>query len=212
MEEDSHSNIWSFTPGFRAFVPNGIPMIDSQLIRINKRHFHYNDLLYSTIYEKPYYAWTVSCDTRTELHIGGDLRCVCCGKEPPLGSESMVCDDCYESYVGKDIMYCDCCERRIYPGEDYEIVASDGSIICHECAMAYTELCPECGERYYSTAFKEDEEGRRRCPTCLTSYTHTRAEQVEIDWDRIFGNYIDAESISKDDIVPIQQNNKGEET
>lgn len=210
--EDANTHNWSFTPGFRAFIPNGIPMVDNKVIRINKYHYHYNDLLYSTIYEKPYYLWTCNCDATTELHIGGDLKCVCCGKEHPFGSESMVCDDCYEKYVNKDIMYCDCCERRIYPGEDYEILAHDGSIICHECAMNNTELCPECGERYYSASFGFNSEGKRVCPNCIDSRRRARLENITIDWDRIFGNYIDAELVSKDDVVPIQQNNKGEET
>jgi hypothetical protein len=182
-ESDPIVSNWPYSAGFRAFVPNHIPMVDAKLIRLNKRHFHYNDLLFSTIYEKPYYAWTPECSSEVEMHIGGDLKCVCCGEKSPYGSEGMVCNSCYEKYVG-DVVYCDCCERRIYPNQEY-ITLFDGTKVCIDCADN-VGICDECGEYFYKSSLKPSEELEKECvcPHCRSLPQVNK----EIDWARIFGN------------------------
>ena len=167
QEPDENYDCWPWHTGFTAFIPNGIPMINKHVIRINERHFHYNDLLYSTVYENPYYAWSVDCDSKSVLHIGGDLKCVCCGKRQPFGSESMVCDDCYNKYMNTDITYCECCERRIYDDEPI-VYMHDGSILCTECADNETESCAICLGLFYKNNLRESKKGRV-CPTCYAA-------------------------------------------
>ena len=183
-EPDEIFEHWHYLPKFRAFIPNGIPIIDSQLIKVNKRHYHYNDLLYSTIYEKPYYAWTPECYANIELHIGGDLKCVCCGEKVPYGSDGMVCNDCYEKYVG-DIVYCNCCERHIYPNQVC-IMLYNGDKVCLDCADNVME-CEECGLTFYKSSLRESRKLNKQyvCPNCRTNEIK---KIKEIDWDKIFGN------------------------
>ena len=166
-KKDENYNSWPWKNGFKAFVPNGIPIPCRHLIRLNERHYHYNDLLYSTIYENPYYAWTSDYYSDSVLHIGGDLRCVCCGEDAPFGSESMVCDDCYDKYMNTDITYCECCERRIYDDEPI-VYMHDGSILCSECAANEAESCAICLGLFYKNNLRESKKGRV-CPTCYAA-------------------------------------------
>ena len=91
----------------------------------------------------------------------------------------MVCNDCDDKYVG-EVMYCDCCERRIYPNQNY-IMLFDGTKVCMDCADEVAE-CEECGLTYYKSSLQPDEETGKQC-VCQ----HCRTQRLEpIDWSKIF--------------------------
>lgn len=118
-------------------------------IIIDESQLHYNDLLESSCYI-PYYCYVNSDQYITnlpqdmfQLPIGGQVRCLQCGKYYIDDSEWMVCDNCKES----EYYYCDCCGARVHPDE---ICYTHFGILCNNCAESECSYCEKCGEFDYT--------------------------------------------------------------
>lgn len=135
--------------------------IRHQLIPIDEIVFdhdhalHFNDLLRSSTYKKPYYAtrdmwWYES--RKPKFILGNEVNCLCCGEQKIVDTEVMVCRDCAEElgiFDDDSSCVCECCGARVYEDE-YNYV--QGEIICDNCFGSQCFTCASCDEYY----FKED--------------------------------------------------------
>ena len=78
----------------------------------------FNDLLCSSTYVKPYYAYRVverehwlvgkrqwlglKCTESDKFIIGGKVKCLCCGKNYLENNNSVICNDCWDKYNDND--------------------------------------------------------------------------------------------------------------
>lgn len=165
-----------YRSGYRTFFIADLPLIDTMVIQPMGR-LHYNDYLESTIYEKPYYIWASSFNPKP-IRIGEKhVKCLCCGEKDIIDPSSMICEDCYTE--NEEIVYCSCCERRIYGDSP---VMWDGTPICEDCAEKYTAICETCGKRHYlGNMFKLKRLEKYVCSNC--------------EYHNAFANFIDVKEI-----------------
>ena len=123
----------------RAFLQNGHWQILERLIEQDKNAHNFNDLLYSSVYKKPFYTYnTYYYDKNEVIHIGHEANCIRCGKGNIAFSEDFLCIPCEEEIgtIEEDFYPCDGCGRRTYsPNLTYDADNYD---------FAY---CPECIEK-----------------------------------------------------------------
>lgn len=132
----------------------------------------YNDILLSSSYDPlyslkmnkaEYFNFYDPCITeKTSIEVGASVKCISCGRPmgDGVGNETMMCSYCDPKYddFDNDYYYCDCCGRRIYYDETYDL---EGETLCEECYDNLTARCHQCGEdyfRYNLTLNLEDEE------------------------------------------------------
>jgi hypothetical protein len=125
-------------------------LISPEDIITEENELFYDDLISSSIYVKPFYMtnrykyWLDPVFT-----IGGDVPCPICGKGY-VGSydndgHSMLCENCGYEY-DENINYCEICDERIRPGEEYWI---NDTCLCEDCYLEKTVECEDCGDRYF---------------------------------------------------------------
>lgn len=141
---------------------------------------HFNDLLRSSTYKKPYYSirdswWYDS--SMPKFTLGDEVMCLCCGEQRVVDTEVMVCRDCAESLglFDDDSCVCECCGSRVYEDE-YTYV--QGEIICDNCFSNECFACESCDEYY----FKEDrvydrEHDEYICVHCYNARKNSRGEE-----------------------------------
>ena len=115
---------------------------------------NYNDVLYSTVYRKPFYAFThrkLNSFQNIPYHfspikIGADTRCVCCASNYPE-EESMICTECDSkiSYNNGSWRCTECGQR--FSREDVDYIEVNGDKICDYCWDEYYQECEYCGQR-----------------------------------------------------------------
>ena len=138
---------------------------------------NYNDLLYSSLYTEPYYAfkerdwwsWLQEEDESVPTFtIGRAIPCLCCKDTLIKNSEFMVCNDCADelNLYGDDCYVCDCCSTRIYDNDWYEV---EGEILCDNCYCTETFECEECNTVYFNDK-RHYECGRYLCNDCYGRY------------------------------------------
>ena len=116
---------------------------------------HFNDLIHSSCYKKPYYTiceviypsntWRTdvvypmsTAKYNIHFNIGGRVNCLRCGAYPIHMSESFLCDDCtlrYSPLVNDDICVCPYCGERFYSDSGYWI--NDNDFVCEDCFEEY---------------------------------------------------------------------------
>lgn len=167
---------------------NGLYLVyANKLVEINKvvkeahNTLNYNDILKSTCYKYPYYAFSNpyayhNLDDLLEhpVVIGGEIPCLHCSQELISNPETMRCDDCELEFGTEEndvYGYCDCCGTRIYV-DDAICVGDDGDLICDSCFHAHAFICDCCGNVYYEAdrVFvpneNNEEEGSWYCRGC----------------------------------------------
>lgn len=140
---------------------------------------NYNDILSSTCYKYPYYAilnpgayfHIVEEITENPLYIGGEVKCLHCGKDIVRNPETMRCDDCEVKYgYEENDIYGSCgnCGARICI-EDAPWVG-DSEYVCEHCYANYCLVCDVCGEAHYSDRMRtvtiDEDEHMCLCPHC----------------------------------------------
>ena len=135
----------------------------SELVKNEPGSLNFNDLIHSSIYKKPFYAfkkmrfsrnaanWMVNADSRLKFNIGGAVKCLCCGKEDIRNEATMVCDDCMvenSEYDNEDIRICPWCGRRMLYDDG---VWYGDDLLCPSCAEEVAQ-CESCHSAY----LKED--------------------------------------------------------
>jgi hypothetical protein len=119
-----------------------------------ERALHFNDLIASTVYTKPYYMYLENGwnGLSKKMEIGSDsIKCLRCGEKLITTEDTMLCPECEIAYGNSDdtITYprCDNCGARFWV-EDCVWVGD--SMICPHCAENSTFVCERCGERHYN--------------------------------------------------------------
>ena len=130
---------------------------------------HFNDVLRSSCYEKPYYMYKkYYCPPdKIEFEIGASITCLCCGENLINGDDSMMCSDCECEFglsESEEYRTCDCCGARFWYN-DGTWVGDD--MVCPHCAETQTFVCEICGDRFYDCDKTWDEKiGGYICDTC----------------------------------------------
>jgi len=129
---------------------NGIDKMED-VVEDAPKSLHYNDLLYSTIYTKPYYAWRKSWRSRFgELHphflVGSRVRCLCCGENYISEHGVMVCSDCYDE---NDYIRCADC-GAIIPRDEARYIDGSECYVCEDCYNDNYMECASCGGLYHT--------------------------------------------------------------
>ena len=149
------------------------------IVKPGHNSLNYNDVLYSTCYQRPYYAclngWQSPNWIRTNpIVIGEEVPCLHCGEELIHNTETMRCDDCELKFGYEDndnYGHCECCGCRIhyddayYVGDDY---------VCDHCFNNECFVCDNCGEAYYNSdkhcVETERDEVEYMCSYCYENY------------------------------------------
>lgn len=105
---------------------------------------HYNDVLKSTIYTKPYYIFKDNYFLLegTRFTVGAKGICPHCGQEKQLLFDQMICADCV-SELNPDQAYCDTCGRTFPQPEAVDVGAMR---MCPDCVRQHCFNCERCGE------------------------------------------------------------------
>ena len=181
--KDLYSHMSGARYSLRAtYYPVGYSLINQfDLIKDPKYALHYNDLLYSNIYD-PVYSFRErnphkhfhspfgsSNEKQTVFHIGNKVKCLCCGEHHLTESNMMWCISCEEKYgdtVNDDFGYCACCGRHIH--DKHAMIIENGDLICHQCANTETYECECCGRIFYKEdLIYNDETSQYLCGYCI---------------------------------------------
>ena len=164
--EDDEASIATET---YAVINHGVWNLN-KIIKDAKNSKHYNDLLRSSCYIKPYYMFAKSWCAHHKLvfNLGSEITCLRCGEETIDGFDSMMCPDCECKYGDSDsdeYRTCDCCGIRFYDahghwvGDDY---------VCQPCFESECFVCESCGDTYYNSQKYWDEETKQfLCVDCF---------------------------------------------
>lgn len=149
----------------------------------------YNDLLYSSDYEEPYFT---TLDSRLYEHnmrfpmvVGGRAPCMCCGMSPITSSSFMRCDYCEFEYgdgENENISHCDECGARVWVSEGY--YTDDLDLICRDCFYENYFECKRCGKVFsnevkfylHDSSIGLDEDV---CPECYLGYKDWKEQERE---------------------------------
>lgn len=145
---------------------------------------NYNDVLDSTSYTKPFYAYR----TRSRLFelkkkpiiIGKKVKCLHCGEEHISNAETMRCDNCEFEYGYEDndsLGSCSCCGTRIWIDDAYGIEPY-GDLVCDHCYTHECFICSCCNNVWYNSERKYLEDKDWVCPECYKEYRE-RIEEVD---------------------------------
>lgn len=114
---------------------------------------HFNDVLRSSCYEKPFYMFKKywSPQRKIDITVGSQAMCLWCGEEIIKGGDSMMCPSCECLHGDSDsdeYRTCDSCGGRRYC-EDGDWMGDEW--LCNECIDSETFRCKCCGERAYNS-------------------------------------------------------------
>lgn len=114
---------------------------------------HFNDVLRSSCYDKPYYMFKRYLGPFEKLlfSVGAPVSCLYCGEAVINGDDTMMCSECeceFGNSESDEYRTCDCCGTRFYYDEGYWV--GDEENVCPNCAEHNTFICGRCGERHYN--------------------------------------------------------------
>lgn len=177
-----------------AYIPYGGSLAKiNEIVKNRKNSLQFNDLLQSSCYEpmycykmveSPWYSYFTSLMGPSKqnpemvrkniyempkIRVGGEVKCLHCGKKAIELTESMMCNDCEMEYGNGDsdiFGTCPCCGQRFVFDDGYYIEGAD-EIICPSCADTDTVECANCGGRYYtSDTYFDHKTGLHYCKDC----------------------------------------------
>ena len=132
----------------------------NDVVKAGPGAMNYNDILFSTCYEFPYYAilnpWGYHCVRSLQEHpiiVGAGAYCLHCGEYEITNAETMRCNECEMDYgYEENDIYgsCACCGRRIYL-DDAPYVGRYDEPVCDDCFRERCFVCDNCGEAYFSS-------------------------------------------------------------
>lgn len=117
----------------------------------NAKHSkHFNDVLSSSNYTKPYYMFKERWgpNYKIEFNIGSAIKCLECGIDIIEDNDTMLCCQCSGSNGdNENYVYCNCCDTRIHVSEAAWV---GDEALCPICVINETFECADCGERYFN--------------------------------------------------------------
>ena len=89
---------------------------------------------------KPYQSEFEAVRGLAAIKIGKNAICPCCGKEELFLVDSFLCESCIKKFNAERDFFvsCDCCNRRIYPSDEY-FYQDDDTLLCKRCNDALLE-------------------------------------------------------------------------
>lgn len=139
----------------------------------DKSFLHYNDLLYSNIYNKPYYCFSkkTRATVATTFTIGfSKIPCLECEEDNITLGSTMRCIPCEEEFgyeENDDFVYCSCCGRRVFINNATEINTFTEEFICCDCEKTFYKQCSNCGDYILEDeAIYCPEDGNYYCIPC----------------------------------------------
>lgn len=143
-------------------LQNSYFMINGNIYDINKvvldadNSKHFNDLLRSSYYTKPYYMYEKQFNRPEHLMftIGHPVKCVVCGEDYIWNDSTMLCPECGGEDEDTRECHCDNCgcyfdeEDGYWVGDEY---------LCPECAEEHAFVCEDCGMRHWNENKRFDE-------------------------------------------------------
>ena len=126
-------------------------------------NLHYDDLLHSSYYT-PYYCYRTT--TRESIHfsVGGEVKCLCCGRYNIDNHETMVCNSCDDT---DNYDYCTNCGHRHHV-DDMHWVGDDH--LCQDCFDDLCVYCYNCGEPIYrDDAIYDEDSCEWYCSYCYNN-------------------------------------------
>lgn len=141
----------------------------SDIVKDAENSRHFNDVLRSSCYTKPYYMFRKFYSPhRIEIEVGSEAPCLRCEEYPIVGGSTMMCNDCecnYGTCDSEDYRTCDCCGGRRWH-EDGDWVGDEW--LCDDCLDTETFICPTCHERYYNSDRRWDDRTQQYlCEYCF---------------------------------------------
>lgn len=157
----------------------------------------FNDLLSSSSYtpmythvipKDPFYMPGFSASANTSVYVGGQVKCLRCGKEHIDLSGTMMCLPCellYGDCEDDTIEICPCCgERYLYDEGVY--VNSTDTIICPSCADNCCTRCDRCGELVLNEDIYYDETSEQNiCLGCQEWEADEKYMRLEYERERL---------------------------
>ena len=154
---------------------NYVWLTDSRLIAMDElikdeSTLHFNDLIGSSIYLKPYYSTLggEATTAETRFYIGAPVKCMHCGEQYIDEHYYMRCPDCEEKY-GKlendDFCFCVSCNRHLRT-ENAVWVNEETVGLCHSCAKESAAKCDCCGGKFLLNDLLPYNENEIRCNNC----------------------------------------------
>ncbi len=178
--------------GKHIYLNGDIFKID-QIVHQHCMGLNYNDILHSTCYEYPFYAYKGSFNKLiiTEqdiITLGGPVKCLHCGKELITSPNSMRCDHCEIEYGyedNDDIGICACCGTRLWL-DDAACVEPYEEYVCQRCMEQECFVCDQCGNVYYKNEMKyiDGSEGWY-CRECYEE-AREQVEEIRLQRETIF--------------------------
>jgi hypothetical protein len=131
-----------------------------KIIKDAKNSKHFNDLIRSSCYTKPYYMFAKGWCRHHKLvfNIGAEITCLRCDEKTIDGYDSMMCPDCECQYGNSDsdeYRTCECCGIRFYDANGYWV---GDEYVCEHCYDTQCFVCDHCGETYYNSEKCWDED------------------------------------------------------
>ena len=111
---------------------------------------HFNDLINSSYYTRPFYMFKEywSPIKEIKINVGSSVECLKCGNELIEENDTMLCVNC--DYEDDDELYhtCDCCGAKIHKDYGYW-VDNDKDFVCQQCFNTQTFDCVCCAKTFY---------------------------------------------------------------
>ena len=137
-------------------------MINGNIYDINKvvidadNSKHFNDLLRSSYYTKPYYMYEKQFNRPEHLvfTIGRPVKCLVCGEDYIWNDSTMLCPACGGEDEPEE---CHCNSCGCYLDESDGVWVGD-EFICPSCAEEQSFVCADCGMRHWNENKHFDED------------------------------------------------------
>lgn len=164
------------------YLPLRKPTPLQDIVRDSRTKLHYNDVLYSNVYDYPYYSCTAQLEPAWSprnwvnwmpdevIRVGVDINCLHCGKKEIETSEcTMRCFDCeleHGTECNEMFGVCACCGARIFFDDAY-YSEYNSKHYCHDCERDRLRTCDYCDDYLDIEDLKIGEDGEYICDYCL---------------------------------------------
>lgn len=137
---------------------------------------HYDDIYDSPFYTTPNYSFrkyygVYNYILPKKINVGSAVECLECGQAHITpGDGTMRCVECelkYGTEINDIYGICDCCGRRMFVEDSYNIDGNHSDTVCENCFQDYCFVCPNCDGIYYNEdKYWDSENGVYLCGRC----------------------------------------------
>ena len=169
-----------FTDRYLVYNRQLYPM--SEIVSDAEHSVHYNDLLLSPYYKKPYFTHRTQGPLLdlldgSSFEIGAEVPCLSCGDDYLDTGEAFTCMDCRDDKTEE----CPICRDYFNP-EDMIYVDGEDVYLCNSCFERNTFYCERCNHNYLidnNECVYDDEYRGYLCEDCAQDVREERADAEE---------------------------------